>query len=66
MARCGLHVFQAGVIALFPAARTGNGKRRLLRRGTFGEMVETYAPNTNSEPLDDPSYANPDPVDNDL
>jgi hypothetical protein len=57
-----------GVIALFPTARLGNGKRRLLMRGTFGEMVENsnlyHA--TNPEPLDDPSYANQDPVDNDL
>jgi hypothetical protein len=59
-------IWKGGVIALFPAARTGNGKRRLLRRGAFGEMVETYAPNTNSEPLDDPSDANQNPVDNDL
>jgi hypothetical protein len=41
---------------------------RLLVRGTFGEMVETLNlhHDTILEPLDDPSYANQDPVDNDL
>src|SRR6266699_1347106 len=40
----------------------------LLGRGTFGEMVETrnLHHDTKPEPRDDPSYANQDPVDNDI
>ena len=49
---------ETGVIALFPATRTGNGKRRLLRRGTFGEMVETYA----LTPTRSPSMIHPTPT----
>jgi hypothetical protein len=57
-----------GVIALFRTARIGHGKRRLLMRGTFGEMMENsdLYHDTPLEPLNDPSYANQDPVDNDL
>jgi hypothetical protein len=40
----------------------------LLGRGIFGEMVETLNlhHDTNPEPFHDPSYANQDPVDNDI
>jgi hypothetical protein len=40
----------------------------LITRGVFGEKVETQNVHhhPNSEPLDDPSYANQDPVDNDI
>src|SRR5215217_1504400 len=41
-----------------PSCQKGNGKRRLLRRGTFGERVETYT----LTPTRSPSMIHPTPT----